>query len=197
MKKELTEIICLLDRSGSMTGLERETIESYNTFINAQDTYDENTLVTTVLFNDEYKLLYNGERASYARLSPREYLADGATALLDAIGKAIGDVKARIANTPVECRPGKVIFVIATDGMENASTEFSYKKIKRLVQVMQMEYDWRFLFFGANIDAFEVGGRLGVREDRIDEFEADSSGIRKLSEKLLHFIGIEREDDEW
>ncbi len=195
MKNQLTEIVYLLDRSGSMAGLERETIESYNVFISAQDTYDENTLVTTVLFDDEYELLYNGERASYARLSPRQYFVRGATALLDAIGKAVNDVKIRISQTAEEYRPQKVIFVIATDGMENSSEEFTYKKIKQLVQRQQNEYDWRFLFFGANIDTFEVGNSLGVRREKCCEFESTPVGMSRLTDKLLSFIGLEREED--
>jgi len=195
MKKQLTEIVYLLDRSGSMAGLERETIESYNAFISAQDTYDENTLVTTVLFDDKYELLYHGERASYARLSPRQYFVRGGTALLDAIGKAVNDVKMRISQISEECRPQKVIFVIATDGMENSSEEFTYKKIRQLVQRQQNEYDWRFLFFGANIDTFEVGGSLGMRRDRCCAFESTPTGMSRLTDKLLSLIGLEREED--
>ena len=142
MNLNLTEIVFLIDRSGSMGGLETDTIGGFNAFIENQKQIEGDTAVTTVLFDDKYELLYNGIEAEKVKLSNKEYFVRGSTALLDAIGKTIIDVGYRLSVMEESQRPAKVIFVITTDGMENASKEFTYKKVKELIKHQQEKYQW-------------------------------------------------------
>ena len=127
MNANLTEIIFLMDRSGSMEGLESDTIGGFNAFIENQKKMEGELIVTTVLFDDKYELLWNGINPEKVRLTSKEYFVRGCTALLDAIGKTIIDVGCRLSNTQENHKPSKVIFVITTDGMENASKDFTYE----------------------------------------------------------------------
>src|SRR5690554_1640502 len=149
MGSNLTEIIFLLDRSGSMGGLENDTIGGFNAFIEKQKQMNGKTIVTAVLFDHEYQLLWNGIGAEDAKLTSKEYYVRGTTALLDAVGKTILDVGRRLLTLPEEERPDKVIFVITTDGMENASREFTHQKVKELIKHQQERYNWEFIFLGA------------------------------------------------
>jgi len=153
MNMNLTEIVFLLDRSGSMGGLESDTIGGFNAFIEKQSQLEGETIVTAVLFDDRYEMLWNGVKATEAKLTNKEYYVRGCTALLDAVGKTILDLGYRLSKTDEEKRPGKVIFVITTDGLENASREFTYEKAKELIKHQQEKYNWEFIFLGANIDA--------------------------------------------
>lgn len=137
MNMNLTEIVFLLDRSGSMGGLESDTIGGFNTFIEKQSQLEGETFVTAVLFDDRYELLWNGVHANRAKLTDKEYFVRGCTALLDAVGKTILDVGYRLSKTSDDEKPGKVIFVITTDGLENASCEFTYEKVKELIKHQQ------------------------------------------------------------
>ncbi|HCX64549.1 MAG TPA: hypothetical protein DHN33_05000 [Eubacteriaceae bacterium] len=182
MDANRTEIIFLLDRSGSMGGLEDDTINGYNTFLQKQSKLKGETLVTTVLFDHQYEVLCDGVEAQKALLTEESYYVRGGTALLDAVGKTILEVGHRLSKEEEEKRPGKVIFVITTDGMENSSVEFTYKKVKELITHQQEKYHWTFLFLGANIDVAEEGGNMGLRSDSVFEYEATPEGVSKMYE---------------
>jgi hypothetical protein len=180
MDKNLTEIIFLLDRSGSMSGLESDTIGGFNSFIDKQKQCEGKTIITAVLFDDKYEILWNGMDASNANLSRDNYFVRGSTALLDAIGKTILDVGMRLSNTNEATRPGKVIFVITTDGMENASREFTYEKVKAMIEDQQQKYNWEFIFMGANIDSAKEAGNLGISRDNAFGFVASNLGVANM-----------------
>jgi uncharacterized protein YegL len=180
MNKDLTEIIFLLDRSGSMSGLESDTIGGFNSFIERQCQLEGDTLLTAVLFDDQYEVLWNGKDATEVKLTSKEYYVRGTTALLDAVGKTILDVGHRLSTTDEKQRPGQVIFVITTDGMENASSEFTYKKVKELIKHQQEKYSWEFIFMGANIDATEEAESLGISKENAFDFEASEVGVEKM-----------------
>jgi uncharacterized protein YegL len=192
MNKNLTEIIFLLDRSGSMSGLEKDTIGGFNSFIERQCKLDGETWLTTVLFDDEYEVLWNGVNAKKVRLTESEYYVRGTTALLDAVGKTILDVGHRLSKTAEENRPGSVIFVITTDGMENASSEFTYKKVKELINHQQERYSWEFIFMGANIDAAEEAMSLGINKDNAFDFEATEAGVENMYNVMCEAVTEKR-----
>jgi len=180
MNLNLTEIVFLIDRSGSMGGLETDTIGGFNAFIENQKQMEGDTAVTTVLFDDKYELLYNGIEAEKVKLSNKEYFVRGSTALLDAIGKTIIDVGYRLSVMEESQRPVKVIFVITTDGMENASKEFTYKKVKELIKHQQEKYQWEFIFLGANIDASKEADNIGISTENAFNYEASKVGVEKM-----------------
>ncbi|MBT2643884.1 VWA domain-containing protein [Bacillus sp. ISL-41] len=188
MKNNLTEIIFLLDRSGSMAGLEGDTVGGFNAFVKKQTELEGETILTTVLFDDQYEVLWNGIDAREAKLTEDEYYVRGMTALLDAVGKTILDVGYRLARTSEEHRPGKVIFVITTDGMENASSEFTYGKVKELIRHQQEKYGWEFIFMGANIDVAKEADSLGIHIENSFNFEASEKGIENMYEMVSESI---------
>ncbi|WP_374056894.1 VWA domain-containing protein [Rossellomorea sp. FM04394] len=180
MNTDLTEIIFLLDRSGSMSGIESDTIGGFNSFIEKQSQLPGETLVTTVLFDDKVEPLWSGIEANNVKLTQEEYYVRGCTALMDAVGKTILEVGHRLSNLEEVERPGKVIFVITTDGMENASVEFSASKVKDLINHQQERYNWEFIFLGANIDAKEEGMNIGIDIENSYQFEASAKGVEKM-----------------
>ncbi|MBQ9530997.1 MAG: VWA domain-containing protein [Eubacterium sp.] len=180
MKKGLTEIIYVLDRSGSMGHLTGDTIGAYNSYLDEQKSFDGETRITTVLFDDKYELLFNGVSIDEAYLDHEKYYVRGLTALYDALGKTILDVGARLAKTPENERPEKVIFIITTDGYENASKDFTNRKIREMIEHQQTKYNWEFLFFGANIDSAQTASSIGVAADRAYDFAPSSEGIGKM-----------------
>ncbi|WRP04558.1 vWA domain-containing protein [Rossellomorea aquimaris] len=180
MNTDLTEIIFLLDRSGSMGGLEHETIGGYNSFIEKQSQLPGQTLVTTVLFDDKVEQLWSGVDANKIRLTQEEYFVRGCTALMDSVGKTILKVGHRLSSLEEVERPGKVIFVITTDGMENASVEFSASKVKDLISHQQERYNWEFIFLGANINVAEEALKIGIDIGNAYQFEASSEGVEKM-----------------
>lgn len=188
MNNNLTEIIFLLDRSGSMAGLESDTVGGFNAFIKRQCELDGGTILTAVLFDDEYEVLWNGIDAREVKLTEDEYYVRGTTALLDAVGKSILDVGYRLAKTPEDRRPGKVIFVITTDGMENASQEFTYEKVKELISHQQEKYSWEFIFMGANIDAAKEADSLGIHAENSFNFEATHKGVENMYEMISESV---------
>ncbi len=159
MNQNFTEIVFILDRSGSMGGLENDTIGGFNGFVKKQAETGQTSL-TTVLFDDKYEILHNGVDAGKAVLTSDEYFTRGSTALLDAVGKTINDVGKRLGETPEALRPGKVIFVITTDGLENASREFTYDEVQKMITHQSEKYNWEFVFMGANIDVAKEGSKL-------------------------------------
>lgn len=192
MNKNLTEIIFLLDRSGSMSGLERDTIGGFNSFLERQCQHEGETLVTTVLFDDEVEILWNGVDAKSVTLTREDYYVRGSTSLLDAVGKTILDVGNRLSKRPESARPGNVIFVITTDGMENSSMEFTYPKVKELIRHQQELYSWQFIFLGANIDVAKEAESLGIQEDQAFNFEATDKGVEIMYDSICEIVSEKR-----
>ena len=178
MNNNLTEIVFILDRSGSMQTLTDDTIGGFNSFIEKQKREPGDAILTTVLFDDQYEILHDGVNLRDVKpLTREDYYARGMTAMMDAIGRTINTVDARIQKTPAQYRPGKVIFVITTDGYENASMEFNRARIKEMIQQQTAKYDWQFLFLGANMDAVKEAARFGISSDRAVRFENDAQGV--------------------
>ena len=181
MKKGLTEIVFILDRSGSMNGLEKDTIGGFNSTIEKQKKEDGEAFVSTILFDDESEVLHDRvPLASVAPLTEKEYYARGCTALLDAIGGAIHHIGNVHKYAREEDRPEKTIFVITTDGIENASRKYTSERVKQMIERQKEKYGWEFIFLGANIDAIETAKRFGISEERAANFVNDRDGIEVM-----------------
>ena len=177
MKTNRTELVFILDRSGSMSGLESDTIGGFNSMIEKQKREEGEVTVSTVLFDHEMLVLH--DRVPLKALKPltdRDYIVRGSTALLDAVGKAIDHTVAVRRHTVEEYRADKTLFVIITDGYENASRQYSYEKVKAMIEKEQEQYGWEFIFLGANIDAAKTARSFGIREDRAVDYHADKMG---------------------
>ncbi len=176
MNTNLTELVFVLDRSGSMAGLADDTIGGYNAMIEKQKKEPGDAIVTTVLFDDQYEMLYSGvDIQKVEPLTQKQYFARGMTALLDAVGKTIAAIDEKYGKLPGCMIPEKTLFVITTDGMENASREFDHSGIKALIEAHKAK-GWEFIFLGANIDAVKVGGSMGIGADRSVSYKADKVG---------------------
>lgn len=166
------DVVFLLDRSGSMGGIEKDTIGGYNSYIDSQR--GKNVKVTTVLFDDKYEVLHNRvDVDNIKKLTNKEYYVRGCTALLDAIGKTIREIEDK--------NPNKVIFIITTDGYENASTKYNKSQIKELISVHK---DWKFMYIGADIDSYSEGRSLGIKDEFIANYKKTDRGISKLYNAL-------------
>ena len=192
MKKNLTELAFILDKSGSMSGLEKDTIGGFNSLLDQQRKVDGECVITTVLFDNRYELLH--DRIDIRAVQPitgKEYFVGGSTALLDAIGKTIHKIGAVQKNTTEDYRAEKVMFVIITDGEENASRNYSSMQIRQMIQRQKERYGWEFIFLGANIDAVETAGRFGIDADRAVDYVPDGEGtelnFRMMSETVATF----------
>ena len=177
MKKGLTEIVFILDRSGSMSGLEQDTIGGYNSLIKKQKSEEGEAIISTVLFDDQTEVLH--DRVSIDSIQPmteEQYYVRGCTALLDAVGGAIHHIGNVHKYARKEDVPAKTLFIITTDGMENASRRYSYEKVKHMIERQKAKFGWEFLFLGANIDAIEVAGRFGIQPERAVNYNSDSEG---------------------
>ena len=177
MKKNLTEMVFILDKSGSMAGLEADTIGGFNAMIERQRQDQGEALVSTVLFSNRSTVIH--DRVNLRKIEPlteRQYFVGGSTALIDAIGSAIHHIGNVHKYAREEDRPEHTIFVITTDGMENASHAYSSDEVKAMVQRQKEKYGWEFLFLGANIDAVETAAHFGIGEDRAVTFHNDSEG---------------------
>jgi len=196
MKKNLTELVMILDRSGSMSGLEADTIGGFNSMIEKQKKEEGEALVSVVLFDDYSEVIY--DRVPIEKVEPmtdRQYYVRGCTALLDAVGGAIHHIANVHKYAREEDRPEKTIFVITTDGMENASRMYTYDKVRRMITREQEEYHWEFIFLGANIDAAKESGRLGIRRGHSANYHSDTTGTRLNYDVLSNVVGKMRKMD--
>ena len=177
MRENLTEIVFILDRSGSMSGLESDTIGGFNSMIAKQQKEEGEAIVSTVLFDDETDVIHDRVAiGDVKKLTEEDYYVRGCTALLDAVGGAIYHIGNIHKYAREEDRPAKTLFVITTDGLENASRHYSFKDVKKLIKRQQEKYNWEFLFLGANIDAIEVAGNMGISRDRAANYNCDEIG---------------------
>lgn len=185
MKKNLTEIVFILDRSGSMAGLEDDTIGGFNAMIEKQKKEPGEAYVSTVLFDNTCEVIH--DRVDLQKVEPmtrEEYYVRGCTALLDAVGKAIRHIGNIHKYAREEDRPEKTLFVITTDGMENASRQYSYKELKRMIERQKEKYGWEFIFLGANINAAKEAARFGITEDCAADYHADRQGTAVVYEAV-------------
>ena len=199
MKKDLTEIIFILDRSGSMSGLEEDTIGGYNSLLEKQKNEPGEAIITTVLFDDRYELLHDRiDLQHVAPITSKEYFVRGSTALLDAIGLTINNIKNAQQN--MEERPEKVFVAIITDGKENSSREYDYTKVKAMIEA-QKEQGWEILFIGANIDAIGEASKFGISAERAVNYTADSQGTGVVYASVSRSIESMRREkfvsDDW
>ena len=185
MKKNLTELVFILDRSGSMGGLEADTIGGFNSMLEKQKAEPGEAFVSTVLFDNHREVLH--DRLDIREVKPmtrEDYYVRGSTALLDAVGHAIRHIGNIHKYAREEDVPEKTLFIITTDGMENASRAFDYKRVKQLIENQQSKYGWEFIFLGANIDAAKEAARFGISEDRAANYHADSVGTAVVYEAM-------------
>ena len=202
MNSNLTELVFILDCSGSMAGLEADTIGGFNAMVEKQKKEPGQALLSAVLFSNGSAVLY--DRADIQKVEPmteRQYRVGGCTALLDAIGGAVHHIANVHKYAREEDRPGKTVFVITTDGMENASRAYSYEQVQRMVKHEQEKYGWEFLFLGANMDAISAARSFGIRADRAVRYRSDSAGTelnyRVVSETVARVRRHEKIDADW
>ena len=183
-ENDLTELVFILDRSGSMAPLTEDTIGGYNSLLDKQRGEEGGAIVTTVLFDDAYDVIVEGADIETVNpLDNKTYYARGMTALLDAVGKTLISVETRQNRMPADHRPGKTVVAIITDGCENASREFSLETVKRMIEARKKN-GWEFLFLGANIDAVKTAGSFGIDASRAATYRADAVGTR------LNFMSV-------
>ena len=181
MKKGSTEILYILDRSGSMGGLEADTIGGFNAMLAKQKKTGGEAFVSTILFDDSCQVLH--DRISIDQvpeLTDEQYFVRGCTALLDAVGGAIHHIGNVHKYARDEDVPEKTIFVITTDGMENASCNYSYEEVRKMIAKEQEKYGWEFIFIGANIDSFAEASKFGIRKERVANYVHDAVGTANV-----------------
>jgi uncharacterized protein YegL len=190
MKKNLTEMVFILDKSGSMSGLESDTIGGFNSMINKQKKEEGTAYVTTILFDNNSETIH--DRVPLETIKPmtdKDYVVGGCTALIDAIGEAVEHISTIHKYARPEDIPEHTVFVITTDGMENASKKFSSKQVKNMIEEKKKENNWEFLFIGANIDAVETASHFGIDSSRAVNYHADKKGTGILYESVSNAIG--------
>ena len=186
MKKDFVELVFILDRSGSMSGLEKETMAGFNRLIEQQKEVKGEAVVSTILFDDRFEVLHNRLNIQNVhQMTPEDYYVRGSTALLDAIGRSITKMRRVHKELAEELKPEKTIFFITTDGMENASKEFDYDKLKEYIDLQKEKYGWEFIFIGANIDAIKTAERFGINQDRAVNYRSDEKGTH-LNYKVMN-----------
>ena len=189
MKKNLTEIVFILDRSGSMAGLEQDTIGGFNAMLEKQKAEDGEAFISTVLFDNYSEVIHDRVPLdAVPKLTEKEYYVRGCTALLDAVGGAIHHIANVHKYAREEDRPEKTLFVITTDGMENASRHYSYEKVKEMITRQKEQHGWEFLFLGANIDAAREAARFGIAADRAANYHADTQGTAVIYEAMSEAV---------
>lgn len=181
LKNEM-DVVFLLDRSGSMGGIENDTIGGYNSYLDSQK--NNNVKVTTILFDDKYEIINDREDIkNVSKLDSKKYFVRGSTALLDAIGKTINYIENKKSN--------KVIFIITTDGYENSSKEYNKEQIKEMISGHN---DWEFMYIGANIDSYSEGGSLGIKKENISNYSKNEKGVKNLFTSLSRASKMYYED---
>ncbi len=200
MKK--TELVFILDKSGSMNGLEKDTIGGFNSMISEQREIEGEVTVSTVLFNNYIDVIHNRiPLGEVPRLTGKEYFCTGSTSLLDALGTSIGRIKRAYLSANIKTRPDNVMFVITTDGHENSSREFNRSFIKKEIEELTEIYNWEFVFLGANIDAIGEASSLGIRKERAVNYRADQRGTDRNWKTLNKTVSCFREsmaiEDDW
>jgi uncharacterized protein YegL len=202
IKNNVTELVYILDRSGSMGGLEKDTIGGFNSMIEKQKSQEGECYVSTILFDNESEVLHDRiSLTEIPKMTEEEYFVRGSTALIDAIGGAINHIE----NIHRHARPDEVpehtMFVITTDGKENASREYRAEQVREMIERQKKKHNWEFLFIGANIDAVETAAKYGIDRDRAVDYHADAKGTRVLYETVSKTIGSFRAskslDENW
>jgi uncharacterized protein YegL len=196
------ELVFILDRSGSMAGLEDDTIKGFNSLMNKQRNEVGEAIITTVLFDHSYELLHDRiNLKSIRNITDKEYYVRGSTALLDAIGYTIDKIGNVQKVTQEEHRADKVLFVITTDGMENSSRKFNYKMIKQMIENQKRKYNWEFIFMGANMDAISVANTFGIDANRAVNYHSDQKGTSlnfKSMSKVVSDLRMNQSiDEDW
>jgi len=189
MGNGIMEVVFILDRSGSMSGMEADTIGGFNSMLQKQKEESDKIVWSTVLFDHRHEVIHN--RVPIQQVEPlteNQYYVRGTTALLDAVGRAIHHIAMCHKYAKPEDVPEKTLFIITTDGMENASRQYSYRKVKQMIELEQGTYGWEFLFLGANIDAPQFAGRIGICEERSATYINDERGIRKNYETFTKAV---------
>ena len=193
LSNNITELVFILDRSGSMSGLESDTIGGFNSLIEKQKKQDGECFVTTVLFDSELETIH--DRAELSLIKPMtedDYTVRGCTALIDAIGSTIEHIERIHKYARAEDVPEHTMFVIMTDGMENASHRYSSKKVKKMIERRKEADNWEFLFIGANIDAVETASHFGIGRERAVNYHADKNGTSVVYETVARAVGSVR-----
>lgn len=188
-RQELTEIVCVVDRSGSMGRVQEEAIDGFNRFVRQQREEPGEALLTLTLFNDEVEVVYSGEPLEEVEpLTEELYTPNGLTAMLDAVGRSLREVSERFDAEAAEAvraeAPDQVLFVILTDGLENASREFLHADVPEMIRERRQRDDWEFIFLAANIDAFQVAGHFNIEASHVDTFVADGRSVATAFEKV-------------
>lgn len=201
-KNNITELVFILDRSGSMAGLEADTIGGFNAMIEKQRKEEGECYVSTVLFDHESEVLHDRVKLSEIKpMTDREYTVRGCTALMDALGGAIHHIGNVHKYARPEDVPAHTMFIITTDGMENASRKYSSGRVKQMIERQRVKYGWEFLFIGANIDAVETAARYGIDRDRAVNYNADKEGTRVVYESVAKAVRSVRSNmplsEEW
>ena len=189
MGNGIMEVVFILDRSGSMSGMEADTIGGFNSMLQKQKEESDKIVWSTVLFDYRHEVIHN--RVPIQQVEPlteNQYYVRGTTALLDAVGRAIHHISMCHKYAKPEDVPEKTLFIITTDGMENASRQYSYRKVKQMIELEQGTYGWEFLFLGANIDAPQFAGRIGICEERSATYINDERGIEKNFTAFGHTV---------
>jgi len=196
MKQGLTEIIFVIDKSGSMESKKEDVIGGFNSFIEEQRKEPGEAKVTVTLFDTVYEIIHNGvDLKDIPALSPGTYTPGGMTALLDAVGKTIYEVGARLAGTEEEERPERVLMVVMTDGMENSSKEYLHSQVKEMIKIQEGVYKWQFVFLGADITAVNAGQSLGIRSAH--QGTATAKGVRCSFLDMSQAVSRYRKDGNW
>ena len=189
-KNNITELVFILDRSGSMSGLEEDTIGGFNSMIEEQKEKDGACFVTTILFNDRSLTVHDRiPLAEVPKMTRDDYRVCGCTALIDAIGMAVEHTETIHKYARKEDIPENTLFMITTDGLENASTKFSSSEVKRMIERKKEQNGWEFIFVGANIDAVETAKHFGIQEDRVANYHADKRGTNVIFGAMSKAVG--------
>jgi len=185
MNQNLTEIACVVDRSGSMASIRSDAIGGFNTFLEGQKAHPGRARLTLVLFDHEYQVVHDGKDIrAVPPLDEATYMPRGTTALLDAIGRTVDDIGARLARTPEAQRPGKVIVSILTDGLENASKDYTRERIATMIEHQRTKYGWDFIFLAANQDAIQVAAGMAIPAQDAIGYAATAAGTRAAWDDL-------------